>query len=89
MEEVTFELSYEEARKKLFQEKKSVGSEAVSMGNSEESVQQEIIDDMECNGGSMAGQLRTLQKNVIYPVNTDSVSAVLCARHCDKRWFYS
>ena len=77
MEEVTFELSWEEARKKLFQEKEGVGLEAVSMGNSEESVQQEVIDDMERKGGSMAGQLRTVEKNVIYPVNADSVSAVL------------
>ena len=47
-----------------------MGLEAVSMGNSEESVEQEVIDDMERNGGSMAGQLRTLQKNVIYPLAT-------------------
>ena len=77
MEEVTFELSWEEARKKLFQEKESVGWEVVSMGNSEESVQQEVIDDIERKGGSMAGQLRTVEKNVIYPVNADSVFAVL------------
>ena len=42
-----------------------MGWEAVSMGNSEESVQQEVIDDMERKGGSMAGQLRTVEKNVI------------------------
>ena len=54
-----------------------MGWEAVSIGNSEESVQQEVIDDMERKGGSMAGQLRIVEKNVIYPVNADSVSAVL------------
>jgi hypothetical protein len=62
MEEVTFELSYEEARKKLFQVKESVGLEAVSMGNSEESVQQEIIDDMECNGEVWLDSLELYRK---------------------------
>ena len=41
MEELTFELGCEKARRKAFQEEESVGLEAASMGNSEESVQPE------------------------------------------------
>lgn len=41
VEELTFELGCEKARRKAFQEEGSVGLEAASMGNSEESVQPE------------------------------------------------
>lgn len=41
VEELTFELGCEKARRKAFQEEESVGLEAASMGNSEKSVQPE------------------------------------------------
>lgn len=58
MEEVTFEVDCEVRRKHFRRRKgKSIGSEAASMGSSDESVQLECGCDMGGSGAHKAGQL--------------------------------